>query len=140
MRLFSLFHHLFLVLAFLWVQYLSHDIYVTVYFGGIGEVSDSRLMREDNLVLFICFLDSGTVVHMYLLELDVVGYVRLRLHAWKELRRDVESDNALFKHNILDIERQEPIEGRNLLRNEPMLFEVGSDDSPSIVLIDVLHL
>ena len=60
-----------------------------------------------------------------LLSSDILGY-------------DVDLDLANFVDDLLDVVVQEPIKRRNLLRNQAVLREVGPDDRPSVILVDVI--
>jgi hypothetical protein len=48
---------------------------------------------------------------------------------------DFDLDLTILANDVLNADVHETIERRDLLRNEAMLFEVGLDDSPGIVLV-----
>ena len=54
----------------------------------------------------------------------------LRLHFYLDL--------SVLSDDVLETDVNEPVEGGDLLRHESVLFEVGLDDRPGIVLINFL--
>ena len=110
---------------------------VNIDFGGIGEVSDSRLVGEHWLVAFVHFLDAGTVVDLHLVEDDVVEDVFfLGFAAGHVLRLDLDPVALEFLDDLLYVHLQEAVEGGDLLGDESVLLEVGPDHGPGVFLVD----
>ncbi len=47
------------------------DIDVNIDFSRVGETSDTRFMREDRSIRFICLQYTGSIVHVHLGKLDI---------------------------------------------------------------------
>jgi hypothetical protein len=67
---------------------------------------------------------------------EVLVSLLLPIFARDILSDDIHLDLTNFIDDFLDIEVQKSIERRNLLRYKTMLRKVGSNESPSIALID----
>lgn len=73
-----------------------------------------------------------------ILSLSVFGLsVSLRVCRLTDevLRLHFDLDLAILADDVLNADVHEAIERRDLLRDEAMLFEVGLDDSPGIILV-----
>ena len=76
--------------------------------------------------------------HTIILSLSVFGLsVSLRVFRLTDevLRLHLDLDLAVLADDVLDADVHEAIERRDLLRDEAVLFEVGLDDSPGIILV-----
>ena len=135
---FSLFHFFqsYSLLRFL-PQFDQLDVHIN--FCSIGEVPDSRFVREHWLVAFIDFKSSRILIHVNLFKDNFIEDVLLLpFRPWYILRLYFDAVGFVFLHNFLDIHLQKPIEGRNLLRNETMLLKIGSYHCPGIFLVDFI--
>lgn len=62
----------------------------------------------------------------------------LNIHTCNILWNNINLDLSNLVYDFLDVEVQESIEGRNLLRYQPVLREIAPDDRPCIILVDVV--
>lgn len=120
-------------------EFLKSNIYI--YFCCISQVSDSRFMRKHWLITFICFLDSWWIINMHLFKDDIIiDIVFLSLSSRKILRFYLDSILFMLLDNFLNIHFQESIERRNLLWDKTMLLKISTNNSPSIILINLISV
>ena len=109
---------------------------MAIYFGLVGEASNSGNVRQNGLVWAVAFLLTRILVYGGRSKDHLVGrllVVRAKIAA--RLRDRLNSE--LFNY-LLNLVLQEAFEWENLLCNKTILLKVGVNYFPAIVLVDKL--
>jgi hypothetical protein len=115
-----------------------------LYFNGdidfslVSQVAQTGLMGQNRFVNSVLLQVSGKLINSDIAEVDAIDCVFVILAAKLALLHNILGPK-LFNH-LLDAVLEEALEGENLLGNQTILFEVGVDDFPGVVLVDGIHI
>jgi len=96
-------------------------------------------MREYDLVSLISFLDSRLIVDVNLAKVNLITNLScLGVVASQILRLSIDLNDGILGDDVLNSVQDESIKRCSLLRNKTMLLEVRPDDSPGVLLSDLV--
>jgi len=146
----ELFQHLLdFLFSFLGVRVLHVDVLHFLFGKGhicknlccVRQISDPGLVREQRSEGVIMLEVPRMLADGDLAKLDFPNEVLVRvlpLLARNILRYDIDLHFAYLVHDFLHVELDEAVERGDLLRHKAVLGEVAPDDSPSILLVNVV--
>ena len=119
-----------ILLSILDLLYLN----MAIYFGLVGEASNSGYMRQNGLVWTVTFLLTRILVYGGRSKDHLVS--RLLVIRAKIAARLRDRLNSELFNNLLNLVLQEAFKWEDLLCNQSVLFKVRVNYFPAIVLVD----
>lgn len=106
--------------------------------GLVGQVSQTGLMGKNRFVYSVFLQVARKLVDSDIAEVNAIDSVLIILATKLALLHNILS-SKLFNH-LLDAVLEEALERENLLCDKTILFKVGVDNFPGVVLVDGIHI